>query len=157
MKKSLIILLCLCSFSIFSQTRNCGTMEHLEVLKSQDSKIEKRMQKNENTLQQKIKNQSKSFSSAILTIPVVVHVVYQNSSQNISNAQVLSQLDILNEDFRKNNSDASSVPSAFAGVAADSEIEFCLAVRDPSGNITTGITRTSTTASSFSCYTSMKF
>ena len=152
-----IIILCLYSESILSQTRNCGTMEHLEVLKSHDPILEKTMQKNENSLQQKIHNQSKSFFSSVLTIPVVVHIIYQNSSQNISNAQILSQIDILNEDFRKNNSDASSVPSAFVGIAADSEIEFCLAVRDPIGNVTNGITRTSTTNSSFSGYTSMKY
>jgi hypothetical protein len=93
----------------------------------------------------------------IITIPVVVHVIYKNSSQNISDAQIFSQIDILNEDFRMNNSDASSVPSAFAGAAADCEIEFCLAVRDPNGNVTTGITRTYTTTSSFSGYTSMKY
>jgi len=93
----------------------------------------------------------------LITIPVVVHVIYKNSSQNISDAQIFSQIDILNEDFRMNNSDASSVPSAFAGAAADCEIEFCLAVRDPNGNVTTGITRTYTTTSSFSGYTSMKY
>ena len=157
MKKKLsIIILFLCSFSVISQTRSCGTMDYLEVLKFQDPMLEQVMQNN-NSLQQRIDNHTENFSSTILTIPVVVHVIYQNSSQNISNAQILSQINILNEDFRKNNSDATSIPSAFVGVAADSEIEFCLAVRDPNGNVTTGITRTSTTNSSFSGYTSMKY
>lgn len=43
------------------------------------------------------------------------------------------------------NSNFSSTPSAFQGITADCEIEFCLASVDPSGNTTTGITRTSTT------------
>mgnify|MGYP000212120561 FL=1 len=49
MKKIIsIITLCLFTFSVYSQTRNCGTMEHLEFLKSQDPLLEERMQKNEN-------------------------------------------------------------------------------------------------------------
>ena len=56
----------------------------------------------------------------------------------------------MNADFRKLNSDASLVPSAFAGLAADAELEFCLAQRDPNGNATNGITRTYTTTTSFS-------
>ena len=83
---------------------------------------------------------------AIITIPVVFHVVYNNSAQNISDAQIMSQLDVLNEDFRRLNADTVNTPSAFQGVAADTEIEFCLAIRDPNGNLTTGITRDQKTA-----------
>ena len=142
--------------TVQSQNRSCGTMQHLDEIRQNDPKVDMRMQSENTAIKNWISNNSKS-TPTILTIPVVVHVIYKTSSQNISTAQILSQIDILNEDFRKNNSDASSVPSAFAGVAADSEIEFCLAVRDPSGNVTTGITRTSTTTSSFSGYTSMKY
>jgi len=80
----------------------------------------------------------------------VVHVVYNTSTQNISDAQVLSQIDVLNEDFRRTNADASNTPSWFLSVAADVEIEFCIAQQDPSGNATNGITRTSTSTTSFS-------
>ena len=45
------------------------------------------------------KNQPESFGSSIITIPVVVHVVYYNSNENISTAQIQSQIDVLNEDF----------------------------------------------------------
>ena len=76
-----------------------------------------------------------------MTIPVVVHVVYRTSTENISDAQIQTQLDVLNADFRRLNSDADGTWSQ----AADAEIEFCLATSDPSGNATTGITRTSTT------------
>ena len=115
----------------WAQTRNCGTMEYLEFLKSQDPLLEERMQNNENNLQHWIENHPESSSSTILTIPVVVHVVYYNSNENISTAQVQSQIDILNEDFRRLNTDASNTPSAFQSVAADCEIEFCLATTDP--------------------------
>ena len=99
MKKLLIILLCVCTLSISAQKRNCGTMENLEFLEYQDPMLEKRMQKNENKFQQTIKTLAKNSSSSVITIPVVVHVVYNNSSENISDAQVLSQINILNEDF----------------------------------------------------------
>ena len=77
-----IIILCIFTFSVYSQTRNCGTMANFEFLKSQDPLLEERMQKNENRLQQIIQNQSKS--STIITIPVVVHVVYNNSTSSFS-------------------------------------------------------------------------
>ena len=63
----------------------------------------------------------------VVNIPVYVHVVYSNSQQNISDAQIASQMTVLNADFRKQNSDAGNTPSEFAGVAADAEISFSLA------------------------------
>ncbi len=63
----------------------------------------------------------------VITIPVYVHVVYSNSTQNISSTQVSSQITVLNNDFRKTNSDVSQTPSLFSGLTADSEINFTLA------------------------------
>lgn len=61
-----------------------------------------------------------------INIPVVVHVIYNNSQENISSTQIQSQIDVLNEDFNATNSDAGNVPSEFAGLVADSEISFQL-------------------------------
>ncbi|MGB1318448.1 MAG: zinc metalloprotease, partial [Flavobacteriales bacterium] len=94
--------------------------------------------------------------NGIITLPVVVHVLYNTSAQNISDAQIQSQIDVLNEDFRRTNSDASNTPADFLGLAADSEIEFCLATIDPSGNATNGITRKSTNNSSWGTDDAMK-
>ncbi len=88
-------------------------------------------------------------TQAIITIPVVVHVVYNNSTENVSNAQVLSQIETLNQDFRLMNADSLPTNHPFWGNTADSEIEFCLATTDPNGNATTGITRTSTSHGPF--------
>lgn len=63
----------------------------------------------------------------VVTIPVYIHVVYSNSNENISDAQINSQMAVLNDDFRKTNNDANQVPSLFSGVAADTEIQFSLA------------------------------
>jgi len=156
-KVILVVVFAVCIMLVSAQNRSCGTMDHLDEIRQNDPQLDQRMQVEESAIQNWISNNPESSMLNVLTIPVVVHVIYKTSSQNISTAQVLSQIDVLNEDFRKLNSDASSVPSAFSGVAADVEIEFCLAVRDPNGNTTTGITRTSTTSSSFSGYTSMKY
>jgi PKD repeat protein len=76
-------------------------------------------------------------------IPVVFHVIYQNASNawNISAAQIQSQVDILNEDFKRLNADTMNAPANFRAVAAGSNINFCLAQRDPQGNPSTGIVR----------------
>ncbi len=80
-----------------------------------------------------------------ITIPVVVHVIHYGEAigtgRNISNAQILSQIAVLNADFRRLNSDIYSVPAAFRGTSVDPLIEFCLAQQDEFGNPTTGIKR----------------
>lgn len=91
----------------------------------------------------------KTGTEKIITIPVVVHVVYNNPSQNISNEQIKSQIDVLNRDYRKLNTDIRNIPAAFRSFAADSKIEFRLATIDPSGLSTDGITRKSTTVTVF--------
>ncbi|MES2622504.1 MAG: M43 family zinc metalloprotease, partial [Bacteroidota bacterium] len=63
--------------------------------------------------------------------------------------RIHAQINQLNLDFARLNTDAVNTPSAFAGVAANTNIQFCLAVRDPNGVATTGIVRKSTTATSF--------
>ena len=80
----------------------------------------------------------------VMTIPVVVHVVYNKPIENIPDEQIYNQMDRLNKDFRKLNEDITSVPPAWSSVAADSRIEFKLACMDPEGNKTNGITRTKT-------------
>lgn len=139
--------------------RNCGTMQYLEQQKQNDPSTEKSLLKQEDQIKNWVKENGDRFrtSGGVITIPVVVHVVYRTTSQNISNAQIQSQIDVLNEDYRALNTDFSSVPAGFQGVAADAQIEFCLAVRDPQGNPTTGITRTSTTVNSFSTNDNVKY
>lgn len=75
-------------------------------------------------------------------IPVVFHILYEGPTENISRAQVLDQVRIMNEDFRRLNPDTVNTPFAFDTVAADCNIEFVLANLDPQGNCTDGITRT---------------
>ncbi|MGB1619414.1 MAG: M43 family zinc metalloprotease, partial [Flavobacteriales bacterium] len=100
-----------------------------------------------------VEEQRAAGQSVVVTIPVVFHVLYANSTQNISDAQIQSQLDILNADFRRQNTDQDNIWSQ----AADTEIEFCLASFDPSGAPTNGILRVPTTVSSFGSNDAMKF
>jgi hypothetical protein len=76
-------------------------------------------------------------------IPVVVHVIHfgENHETNIPDAQIFSQIKVLNEDFRRLNADASSTPAVFASVAGSIDIEFVLAKQDPEGLPTDGIVR----------------
>jgi Pregnancy-associated plasma protein-A/Secretion system C-terminal sorting domain len=85
----------------------------------------------------------------IITIPVVVHILWNNSAQNISDVQIQSQLDVLNADYSGKNKDRSKIPGYFAGLAADCGIQFALAKSDPGGNSTTGIVRRQTPIQSF--------
>jgi len=78
---------------------------------------------------------------AVYYIPVVFHILYENSFDNISDAQVLDAMRVLNEDFRMLNTDLSQVVPEFTDVAADCQIEFRLAGLDPEGNCTNGIER----------------
>ena len=93
----------------------------------------------------------------IISIPVVFHIVYNNASQNISDAQILSQIEVLNEDFRRTNTDAVNTPAVFQSFAADSRIKFCLAKKDELGRPSNGIIRKSTNRSIFSVNDAMKF
>ena len=81
-----------------------------------------------------------------IIIPVVFHVLYHRfrPQENISDAVINSQIDRLNADFRKQNSDIVNVPSIWANLAADLNIEFKLACIDPYGNPTNGIERVMT-------------
>ncbi|MEO7562509.1 MAG: zinc metalloprotease, partial [Ferruginibacter sp.] len=80
-----------------------------------------------------------TLSNEIINIPVVVHILYQAAGQNITDAQVLSQLNVLNQDYQLKNLDAANIPAAFKSIAADVRINFCLARVDPNGRSTQGI------------------
>lgn len=83
--------------------------------------------------------------ATIYAIPVVVHVIHTGEAEgrgvNISDEQILSQIEVLTEDFRRMNADASKTPPIFEPFAADLELEFVLAKQDPEGLATTGIVR----------------
>lgn len=147
----------LTSIISFGQQRSCHTMENHERLLLEDPHLLERIEKIEQFTNFAISSGKVNQNKAVITIPVVVHVVYNTTAQNISDAQIQSQLNVLNQDFRKLNSDLNLIPSTFSSLVADAEINFCLANRDPSGNATTGIIRVQTSQTSFSTNDGMKY
>ena len=97
----------------------------------------------------------RSVADVTYTLPVVVHVVHQGETvgtgTNLSQAQVQSQIDVLNEDYRNLNADGALVPAPFQPLRADAQFQFALATRDPRGNTMPepGIDRVSGTAQGF--------
>jgi hypothetical protein len=83
----------------------------------------------------------------LLTIPVIVHVVFQTDGQNISDEQIKSQIDVLNQDFRATNPDINNLPSVWRPLATDAQLEFRLA----------DVTRTRTNRVDFSTDDKVKF
>ncbi len=147
---TLLTLVVATNFS-YSQARNCESMNVLQQLQNNDPLLEQRMEAIERFTEDYVKQPS--LQRAVVTIPVVFHIVYRTNTENISAAQIQSQLDVLNLDFRRQNLDADNTWAQ----AADSEIEFCLATVDPNGNATNGITRTPTNVNGFGTNDAMKF
>lgn len=107
-----------------------------------------------NWIDQVIKNDPNyaSVQKASRNIPIVVHVIHNGdalgSGENISDAQVMSQVNVLNADFSATNTDFNST-SFYNSVKTNMDIQFCLATQDPNGQPTTGINRVNYGTTSF--------
>ncbi len=164
MKKQLLtlfsaIVLAVSTFAGIPGHRNCATMENLDRLKKEDPAIESRMQQIEQqsaAYVQARKNAGQNATDMVITIPVVFHIVYSSATYNISDAQCLAQLDQLNKDYARLNTDAGNTPAVWQGISVNTNIQFCLASRTPAGASTTGIERRQTTVTSFSTNDNVK-
>ena len=145
--------LALTTTSAQAQKRSCATVDVLQQQLAADPGMAARMAAIDNQavmFAAKHAGQAQRGTAAVsVTIPVVVHVLYSTTSENISDAQIQSQIDVLNEDYHKLNADYTKTPSAFAGQVADVGIQFVLAKRTPAGVATTGIERKSSTTTSW--------
>ena len=119
---------------------HCGTTEIQEELYKQYPELREKYQEflKRNAKEARDENGRRS---TVYVIPVVFHVLHQYGSENISDAQIYDEMEILNRDFRKLNSDTTDIVPEFKGIASDARIEFRLATRDPAGNCTNGIDR----------------
>ncbi|UII30129.1 choice-of-anchor J domain-containing protein [Fulvivirga ulvae] len=153
--KSLFIagfLLCISTFlqsHLYAQ--RCATVEYQKIrhqkyphLKSEaefESWLKKKIEQRKAALANGIAREE----ATVYTIPVVVHVIHNGEAPgigtNIPDDQIISQIEVLTEDFRRTNTDASNTPAMFLPVASDVELEFTLALRDPEGLATSGIIR----------------
>lgn len=147
MKRVLPLLLLLFSLKAWSQDR-CGyDVINQRLLKNNPQREQQRF---ENWLQKNIEARQKK-SAQLRTqagpyqIPVVVHVIHNGepvgTGTNISDAQIASQISVLNKDYKRLNADAVNTPALFQSVAGSIDLQFVLAKQDPDGLPTNGIVR----------------
>ncbi len=133
-----------------SRRRQCGSMQEYErLLEEQPSFRTNQQRAEEFTARAVASGEARRVSSTLVTIPTVVHVLHHTAAENISKAQVRSQLTALTHDYRSTNADTTQVPEAWKGLVADAKIEFELATVDPDGEPTDGIVRVRTERTSF--------
>lgn len=164
--RSFLLGLLLCTGVAYTaqSQRVCGTTEYTKQLLQSDPSFaagsKKAIQQITATLSHKTTGNTArrdTASNEIIYIPIVVHVLYKTATENISDAQIKSQIDALNKDFRRLNADRVNTPQAFKSLAADTRIQFCLAQVDPQGKRTTGIDRKYTNRNFFTTDDAMKF
>lgn len=137
--------------------RQCGAQQVNERLYELDPALRGRHQRIEDECRRSIeKGEAQRVWRKLVTIQVVVHVVAKTDEENISDEQIASQIDVLNQDYRATNADHSKIPDAWTSLAADPNIQFALATKDPKGKPTNGITRVQTTRDSFGTGDSVK-
>lgn len=135
----------LTTVNAFAQHKHwCSTDEmHAEQLKNDPQMYQRMVQFNElvRAVREGKAKTTVEDVDQVLRIPVVFHVFHENGSENISRAQILDQMRILNEDFRRLNKDTGNTDPLFKGIAADFKVEFELAKLDPQGRCTDGVVR----------------
>lgn len=114
--------------ALAASIRKCGSMEVLQQQLQKDPSLGSRMKAIETHTQRLIKEGSLSrlLPDGSIQIPVVVNLLYRTAAQNISQAQIQSQIDILEKDFNAMNSEYGSVPALFSGVKANVGVHFVL-------------------------------
>ncbi|MCB0735903.1 MAG: zinc-dependent metalloprotease [Bacteroidetes bacterium] len=126
----------------------CGSYHIIEHI---DAKTPGFLDKSNEALEQMSK-QSKQISykrQEQLTIPVVFHVVYNDSTENIPDSVIQNQLEILNNAFNHTHADTGNLRDEFKPIAGNANIQFVLATEDPNGKTTTGIVRQNTSVKHF--------
>ncbi len=159
MKKLFTLLVSFVLFAVISANaqRNCAAHDVLMQQLANDPNMAERMAKIESQTNEFIQNATYNITpTQIVDIPVVVHVLYRTTQENISDAQIQSQIAVLNEDFRRLNADINNTPNIFAPLTADILIQFHLATKTPTGAATTGIERKKTTKTSWGTNDAMK-
>ncbi len=137
------------------EAQRCANTVYDSIRFAKNPALKEAQQQFERKLQQQIQLRKAlrqtDVATGIVTVPVVVHVLYNSADQNISDAQVRSQIKVLNQDYRKQNADTADTRPQFKGIAADMQIQFCLAASE--ANDFNGITRHYVSQKSFSAYT----
>ena len=137
------------------RTRGCKSHEASMALAQKDSNYANSIHRQSEVVS---RPNARMNSNLPYVIPVVIHVLYNTPTQNISDAQIASQITALNKDYSKTNDNfLAATPSAFQGLAGATSIQFVLAKRDPNGYPTTGIIRKATNVLAFNDNDDMKY
>ena len=147
---SLIIIACISCVVNAQNIQRCHTTEYVNSQLQQNPSLANDFLAVEAEIENAVKS-DKTYKRTAFTIPTVVHIIYNpdRPGDNISDEQIKSQIEVLNEDYQRKNEDIDEVPNRFKNLIANFDIEFCLANRDENGNFTTGITRTETAIDEF--------
>lgn len=153
MKKLLFLFAFLNTSLIFAQelTNWCGTDAIREQMRTKYSNYDQQIAEFEENLQN-LKHHQKALRGEPIIIPVVFHIVHNDTAvlNDITPAQIQSQIDALNRDFRQQNADFMYLPAVFQERCNENtDIQFCLAKQDPNGLKTYGIEYKKTTADGF--------
>lgn len=125
----------------------CGTVQYMNELREKYPELPSEEQF-ETWMATEIKKRESLLANGrsiqtIYNIPVVIHIIHNGdcygTGENITDAQAISQITVMNQDFRRISGTPGGVNST--NLATDIEINFILATRDPNGNPTTGIVR----------------
>ncbi len=153
MRKILNLIYTLGVGSLFAQEKFCYTTEvmqqwfaeHPEVKKQFElrraEKLEQARIAFENGYQDLLGSQQKAAAGSTYTIPVVFHILHMGGNENISDAQVIDQVNILTRDYNKLNADTANVVAPFKNKIGNPSVTFVLATKDPNGVCTNGIIR----------------
>lgn len=140
-----------------AQNNWCKTDQILKELEANNPEFAQHMHK----AMSKAGSEHLSQQKATLYIPVVVHIIHDNGIGNISTAQVEDAIQILNDDFNRQNSDASNTRNTgtapFVPVAGGLDVKFILAKKDPDGNCTNGIVRVNAPSLTFNANDDCKY
>lgn len=134
---------------IAQELKHCGTTEamnklfaeHPEIYQQYLQEEEANRLKDQEAYAQGYPGMNNRSAVPLYTIPVVFHIIHQNGTENITDAQIHDQMRILNEDYSKMNANNANTVAAFQSISADCQIAFKLAQKDPNGNCTNGIDR----------------
>ncbi len=135
----------------------CGAMEVNRRLLTLNPEYAGNRAQIENTAFSYESQRREAARQGVVDLPVVVHVVHNTPEQNVDDAQIHSQIAVLNQDFRAANPDVSKVPAVWRDLVADARIQFHLAQSDPLGRPTNGITRMQTSITGWDTDDLVKF
>jgi hypothetical protein len=158
MKTNLTLALIMLAFagSVAGQ-KNCSSAAYNQKQLANDPGLQKTAQDIEDFIKNNLARSDNRTTVTVITVPVVIHVLYHQSSENISDAKIMTQIESLNRCFRRTSADTVNTPARFKMLAADCEIQFRLASSDPRRKSTNGIVRKYTPIAKWEADDKIKF